>query len=99
MRRLLHGPNARHMRQAVAVLGELSAAVKAGGGRHLVGGALTYADIAMAVPLKLLNPVGPSYNRCDTSSVCVVSFVVILLWATLRAAHVQPRSFSMHTGR
>ena len=51
----------------MAVLRELSAAVKASGGRHVVGNALTYADIAMAVPLKLLTPVGPPYDRCDTS--------------------------------
>ena len=54
--------------QALTVLRELSAAVKAGGGRHLVGGALTYADIAMAVPLKLLLPAGPAYNRSRPSS-------------------------------
>ena len=54
--------------QALAVLGELSAALKAGGGRHLVGGALTYADIAMAVPLKLMVPVGPAYDRSSPRS-------------------------------
>ena len=54
--------------QALALLRELSAAVKAGGGRHLVGGALTYADIAVAVPLKLMSPTGPAYNRSSLSS-------------------------------
>ena len=54
--------------QALALLRELSAAVKAGGGRHLVSGALTYADIALAVPLKLMSPVGPAYDRSSPSS-------------------------------
>lgn len=54
--------------QALALLRELSAAVKAGGGRHLMGGALTYADIAMAVPLKLMSPIGPAYDRSSLRS-------------------------------
>lgn len=67
-----------HAPQALAVLREISAALKASAARlpaqgaprespaagYLVGGALTYADIAVAVPLKLMQPVGPSYNRC-----------------------------------
>ena len=67
-----------HAPQALAVLREISAALKAGAARlpaqgaprespaasYLVGGALTYADIAVAVPLKLMQPVGPPYNRC-----------------------------------
>ncbi|KAK9833286.1 hypothetical protein WJX81_003213 [Elliptochloris bilobata] len=55
--------------QALAVLGELSSALKAGSGQHLIGGALTYADITMAVPLKLMVPVGPPYNSLGGSPV------------------------------
>ena len=64
--------------QALALLRELSAAVKAGGGRHLVGGALTYADIAVAVPLKLMSPVGPAYNRSSLSYLRVVCRVLLV---------------------
>ena len=76
-----------HAPQALAVLREISAALKASAARlpaqgapreslaagYLVGGALTYADIAVAVPLKLMQPVGPPYNRCPPTLLSVTT--------------------------
>lgn len=65
---------------------ELARDLQASGGEYLIGGRLTYADIAMAVTLQGVEPtqagpkLGPAYSRCWSTPSMQSEFRGLLEW-------------------
>jgi glutathione S-transferase len=83
------GPESRAqaLEQARSVWAELLRELRAAGGQYLLGGRLTYADVAMAVAVQGLKPVSvgpmrlpPAYERCWTTPELQDEFAELIRW-------------------